>query len=166
MNGAHLHLLVNHLPVLGVPFGVLLGAFGLARRDDGVARAALGVLVLCAAATYAAGWTGGGAEHVLERAVAGIDHGRIHAHEEWADRASIAAYVVAALALATLALSWGRALRRGLALACVVLALVPAALLARTATLGGEIRHTEITAEGAARLDALPQHRERGGDDG
>lgn len=145
MNGAQIHLLINHLPVLGVPFGLFLGAFGLARREDAVAKAGLVVLVLAALSAYAAAWSGEGAEHVVERLVAGIDHPLIHAHEEWADRSAWAAYAVGLLALAAVGFSWGKPLRRGLAVAAVALALVPSGLLAYAAHLGGEIRHTELS---------------------
>lgn len=147
MNGAQIHLLLNHLPVLGVPFGLLLGAFGLARREDAVAKAALVVLVLSALSAYATAWSGEGAEHTVERLVASIDHASIHAHEEWADWSAWAAYAVGLLALVAVGLSWGKPLRRGLAVAAVALALVPAGLLAWTAHLGGEIRHTELSGQ-------------------
>ncbi len=147
MNGAQIHLLLNHLPVLGIPFGLFLGAFGLARREDAITKAALGVLVLSAIATYAAGWSGEGAEHVVERLVAGIDHHAIHEHEEWADRASWAAYVVGVLALAGLGLSWGKPLRRAVAVAAIALAIIPAGMMAWAAHLGGEVRHTELSGQ-------------------
>ena len=34
MNGAHLHLIVTHLPVLGVLFGTVLLALGLGRGSE------------------------------------------------------------------------------------------------------------------------------------
>ncbi len=154
MNGAQLHLLVNHLPVLGVPFGLLLGAYGLARREEAVTKAALGVLVLAALFAYVSMWSGDGAEHILKRLVAGIDRHSIHEHEEWAERAAYAAYAAGLLALVTLGLSWGKVLRRGLAVATVALALVPAGLLVWSGHLGGEIRHTELS--GQAAPDASP----------
>lgn len=147
MNGAQLHLLLNHLPVLGVPFGLLLGAYGLARKQDAVVKAALGVLVLSALAAAGTIYTGEGAEHTVERLVAGIDHRAIHEHEEWSERSSWAAYAVGVLALVALGLSWGKPLRRGLAMAAVALAVVPTGLLAYAAHLGGEVRHTELSGQ-------------------
>jgi len=41
MNGAHLHLLLNHIPVIGVPLGLLLLAFAFLRRSEEWKRAAL-----------------------------------------------------------------------------------------------------------------------------
>ena len=46
MNGAHLHLLIDHIPVLGVPFGVGLLAASLWRMNRTLQLAGLVVLVL------------------------------------------------------------------------------------------------------------------------
>jgi hypothetical protein len=150
MNGAHLHLLVNHLPILGVVFGLGLALFALARREDAILRAALGVFVIVGLSGYAAMWTGGEAEDVVEEAVPSVADATIHEHEEMAEKAAIAGYALGALALLTLGLSWGKALRRPLALATVAVSLVVAGMMAYTGNLGGEIRHTEITAGGTA----------------
>lgn len=150
MNGAHLHLVLNHLPVLLAPVGLGLGVYAHARRQDDVLRAALGVLVLTAVAAFAANWTGAGAEHVLEAAVPSVSEDAIHAHEAWADRSSLAAYLLGALALGTLVLSRASGPRRPLVLATLAVALGVTGLMAYTATLGGEIRHTEILASAAS----------------
>ncbi len=163
MNGAQIHLLLNHLPVLGVPFGLFLGAFGLIRREDVLAKAGLVVLVLAALSAYATAWSGEGAEHTVERLVAGINDHTIHEHEEWADRSAWASYAVGLLALAAVGLSWGKPLRRGLAIAAIALALVPAGLLAYAAHLGGEIRHTELSGQAvseAPRATPVADHDE------
>ena len=46
MNAAHLHLMLNHLPLLGVLFGLLLLAAGIAQRNDVLKRAALVTLAV------------------------------------------------------------------------------------------------------------------------
>lgn len=163
MNGAHLHLLVNHVPILGVIFGLGLGVYALVRHQDDVVRAALGVLVLAAIGAFAANWTGEGAEHVLERAVPSVSEDAIHEHAEFADKASIAAYVLGGLALVTLGLSWGKALRRPLVYATLVGALVVSGLLAYTANLGGGIRHTEISTVSDSAPPPGNSDSERGG---
>ena len=48
MNPAHLHLMLNHIPVLGTAFGLGLLAFALWRRSDELKKTALGVFVLVA----------------------------------------------------------------------------------------------------------------------
>lgn len=48
MNWAHVHLLLNHVPVLGTIFGLALLGYALMRRNDGLTRVALGVFVVVA----------------------------------------------------------------------------------------------------------------------
>ena len=46
MNAAHLHLMVNHLPVVGTPVILALLLWGLVRRSRDIQRAALGGAVV------------------------------------------------------------------------------------------------------------------------
>lgn len=49
MNAAHLHLALNHLPVVGSFFALLLLAWGMFRRSEEIKRTALlGVVVVTA----------------------------------------------------------------------------------------------------------------------
>jgi len=146
MNGAYLHLLVNHLPVLGALFGLGLAAYGLARSQPSVIRAALGVFVIVAVGAWAANWTGEKAEHVLEEAVPTVSEAEIHEHEEMAEKAAWTAFALGALALVTLGMAWGgKELRRPLVLGTVALSVAVSGLMGYTAKLGGKIRHhTEI----------------------
>src|SRR3954469_20251907 len=43
LNAAHIHLLVNHVPVFGTIFAALLIAWGLLRKSEEVLRLGLGV---------------------------------------------------------------------------------------------------------------------------
>ena len=45
MNGAHLHLILTHVPVLGVAFGTVLLGFGLLRNNRVIQQTGLAVLV-------------------------------------------------------------------------------------------------------------------------
>lgn len=149
LEAPHLHLMVNHLPVLGTPFALVLGAVGLLRRQDVLVRAALVTLLVVAGASWAAARTGDEAEDIVEE-LPGVSEERIHRHEEaaeWAARGG------EALGLVALVLLWtGR--RRGPSRAGVAILLLLAAglagWLAYTANLGGEIRHPEIRAGGTA----------------
>ena len=144
MNGAHLHLVLNHFPVLGTLFGIGLGLYALARREDALLKAALGVFLLVGVSGYAASWSGEEAEDVLEVAVPTVSHDVIHEHEEMAEKAAIGGYVLGVLSLLTLGLSWGKPIRKPFALATLATAFVVGGLMVYTANLGGEIRHTEI----------------------
>ena len=48
MNWAHIHLSLNHLPVVGTFFGVLLLLLALLRKSEELKRGSLGVFALTA----------------------------------------------------------------------------------------------------------------------
>jgi hypothetical protein len=150
VNVAQLHLLLNHVPTIGsvVVLGLLLLAF--ARRNEHLTHAGLEVLFVIAVLTLPAYVTGVAAQQQLrERSDVVVDAIRMH-HD-----AALMGFTVTEFAgfLAWVAL-WqtrrrGRA-ARGLVPAVILLLLVAVALTGRAATLGGEIRHPEIRADGAA----------------
>lgn len=147
MNWAHIHLVLNHAPVLGTVFGLVLFAYALARRDEGLKRIGLGVFVIVALVALPVFFTGEPAEGVVE-GTAGISEPLIEAHESAALFALIGVELLGAVALAGLLFTRGRArpLSAPLARATVLVSLIAAALMARTANLGGKIHHTEIRA--------------------
>ena len=62
MNQVHLHLLMNHLPILGVPFGLLLLCAGMLRQSDELKKAALLTFVVAALLAVPVYFTGEPAE--------------------------------------------------------------------------------------------------------
>jgi len=66
MNATHLHLMLNHLPVLGTAFGLGLLLFGLWRRSNELKKTALGVFVIIALAGVPVYLTGEPAEDGVE----------------------------------------------------------------------------------------------------
>ena len=66
MNGAHWHLLINHIPVLGTIFGLGLLAFGWWRKSEEIKKAALGTFVIIALGAVAAFLTGEPAEDTVK----------------------------------------------------------------------------------------------------
>lgn len=150
MNPAHLHLLTNHVPVMGTIFGfILLGVAVMLRKTD-VARSGLLVLALAAVVAVPAYLSGEPAEEIAE-GLPGVAHAIVEEHEEAALPAFIAMEVAGALALVGLVV-WRRAEKMpGAYLAAMlIVTLVAAIAIGRTALLGGEIRHTEIRAGAAA----------------
>lgn len=143
MNWAHLHLMLNHLPVLGTLFGLALLAWALLRRNEALQRAALATFVLTALAAIPVFLTGEPAEEIVED-LAGTAEAAIEAHEEAAVIALIAIEALGATALAALLLFRKRIVPRPLAGAALVFALATAGWMAQTANLGGRIRHAEL----------------------
>ncbi len=152
MNPVHLHLLLNHAPVVGIPIAGVLLAWGIAQADRRLQRTAFALLVALALLTLPVFLTGEPAEETVEH-LPGVAETMIGRHEDLATFAAAATAALGLIAVAALALSRkGRAVPRPAALAGLVGVIASAAFLTPTAYLGGQIRHTEIrgAAAGAA----------------
>lgn len=167
MDFAYLHIVTNHIPIIGVPIGVALLVFGLWRRSDELKTFSLNlfaVLGLAALATFLLGQAG---EDFVEE-LNGISEDAIHSHEDFAKIALASVLltaIVSALALAypfikafiSRSKANGMALLEGessmaakpyfpamVVLPVLALAIISTALLGYTGKLGGMIRHTEF----------------------
>jgi hypothetical protein len=159
MNAAHLHLVINHLPIAGAFLSVPLVAIALWRRNDrGLIIAAALVLTLAAAGSLAALETGGHAEEVVQH-LPGTANDLIEVHEE---RAEAAAWLSLATAVGSLALL-GLALRRDQAVPSSMIAALLAATVATSGAMawtgkaGGVIRHPEIRGDGGGIAAVISQ---------
>ena len=162
MNGAHLHLVLTHVPVLGTGFGTLLLAVGWYRRSRPLQQAALATLAFSAVAAGAAYWTGEGAEEAVEH-LAGIQDAVVEAHEEAGLLGMIVAGVAGAAALLTLVSGRrGRQMSRILVGLNLVIALAASGVLTWVANLGGRIGHPEILNGQTASVEAGEEETERG----
>lgn len=142
-NWAHVHLMLNHIPVLGVPFGLALLIVGLVRKNETLIRSALVVFAVVAALTVIVYETGEPAEEVVEH-MPGITESRINTHEESAEASLAVTSILGIVALAG-ALRFRRSgsVPRWFALSTLLLGLVTVGFLSWTAFLGGEIHHPE-----------------------
>ena len=146
MNVAHLHLLLNHVPTVGsvVALGLLLLA--LVRRDEGLKHAGLEVIFAIAVLTLPVYISGVAAYREL-RDQPELSEVAVLLHQD----AALAGFALTEFAgFVAWAGLWqtrrrGRA-ASGIVAAVVVLLTVALAVMARAATLGGEIRHPEIRA--------------------
>lgn len=144
MNPAHLHLLLNHVPVLGTLFGVALVLLAMRWRSRDLEAAALWVFLATAIAAVPVYLTGEPAEEVVE-SLPGVTEAAIEEHEEAALMSLWAVETLGLIALAGLILGrGGRTAPRVLRVATLVVAVAAAGLMAWTANLGGQVRHTEI----------------------
>jgi hypothetical protein len=154
MNGAHIHLIVTHLPVLGVVFGTFLLGFGLFRKNRVTQQTALSVLVLAGLAAGAAYLTGEGAEEAIEATV-GAGKPLLERHEAAGLFGLVIAGMAGAMALVVLASGRkGRPLSKGLAVLNLLIALAASGTLAWVANLGGQIGHPEIRSGAIAPVGA------------
>ena len=157
MSSIHLHLLLNHVPIIGTVLGVLLLAVAVARRSDELGRVALWLFALLAGTSVLVFLTGEPAEELVEK-LPGFSEALTERHEEAALAATIVMGVVGLFSLVVLAVFRRRPLARWATPVALVMALGATAAMGYAANLGGQIRHTEIRAASAATVD-------RGGDD-
>lgn len=143
----HLHLALNHFPIIGLPVAAIVVAWGLARKSPETLRAGLVLLVLCAAFTPAVMSTGESAHDAYDGAdfVDSAGYAWMTEHGERAGRAAFAAYVAGAAALLAFGLAFFAA-RAGRIFAAfaVVAALVASGLGVWTADAGGKIRRPDF----------------------
>jgi hypothetical protein len=147
MSATHVHLMLNHLPVLAGLFGMLLLGAGLLRKSEDLKRAGLLLFVGGSLGALPVYLTGQPAETTV-RTLPGITSRELEKHKEVAQLALSAVLVLGGLSAAAFWLfRKGAAVPRGFALGVLAVALLSSGLLAWTAHLGGQIRHTEIRAD-------------------
>jgi uncharacterized membrane protein len=156
MDPVQLHLLTNHIPVLGVLFATLALAVGVLGRSRPIARFGIACLAGAAIAVVPVYFSGEPAEESLENAVS-LSETSVDRHE---DAAGTAAILLAALGAAALFV-WLRS-RSGDGLprasrAVLVAALAVSAIVIWTAHLGGQIRHTELDRTKTAGVEGTMQ---------
>jgi len=147
MNGAHLHLIANHLPIVGVIIGTLVMVVGLILKKDQIKQTALGINLFSAITALFAFFTGEEAEEVVED-IPGISETLIHIHEEYAEiffNLSILIGVISIVAL-YLSIKGSKYAKYGFVL-CLALSIALIVIGKQVGTSGGEIRHTEIRSE-------------------
>ena len=144
MNAAHFHLAINHLPVLGLFWG--LGVLIVGRFIHSGVTVRVGFWLCVAAGSFAipAYLTGEPAEEIVEK-LPDISKALIEQHEEAASIALAATLLVGVLALGSLFLARGARPISTLSFSIVTgVALIAFGCMAWTAKLGGEIHHPEI----------------------
>ena len=159
LNLPHLHLLLNHLPTVGTVIAVGLLLMSFVRRNEALQRIGLEVLCVIALLTIPAYISGVGTQQMLTAQEPSVqDLGlpdrtpeRMTAHHD----AAVSAFALMVLAggFAWLGLWQSRRVGRPGRItmgAVVLLSIVTVAAMARTATLGGDIRHPEIGGTEAA----------------
>jgi membrane-associated PAP2 superfamily phosphatase len=155
---AHLHVLLNHIPIIGLPMIGALLIWGLLRREDAVIRVALIGTILVAIGTWGVDLTG-------DPAIDDIRHADwfqrqvVHAHEAAGDKANILAIVAGIAALGTLVMArGGKPFSRTLGLVTLGLIVFAAMGAAWAGWEGGKIRHTEFGLTPAAVPDTSGPH--------
>jgi hypothetical protein len=144
MDYTHLHLLLNHFPIIGTLIGGGVMLWGMVRNNKTVKAVAAVIIMAMTVMAVPVYLTGEPAEERVEH-LPGISEPIIEEHEEAAE---LAIWLMAAAGAASLAalLQQYRSDSKvpfGMATLLTLLAFVA---MARVGYLGGQIRHTELRA--------------------
>lgn len=146
MSAAHVHLLLNHLPILGTLFSLLLLLYGLVRKSDEIKRVSFGSFIITSLVTIPAYGSGLAATSIVE-GLPDVSKTIIEQHQQAALITLVTIEILGAVALLTLWLSRRSPdTRRWLVLVVLVLAILAGGLGMWTGNLGGQVRHTEVRA--------------------
>ena len=144
VNVAHLHLLLNHVPTVGIVLGLGLFLLSSVRRNDHLRHASHEVFFLIALVTLPAYLTGVAAQTAI-MGRPDVSAEAIAAHHDGALLAFILMEITGFVAWLSLWQSRRLARPAGwTSPATLLLAVVTLALMAGAANMGGEIRHPEI----------------------
>jgi uncharacterized membrane protein len=144
MNDAHLHLIVNHFPIVGITIGLLVLIVGYLIKNQQVKATSLGIFIFSALAAIAANYTGEGAEEIVEK-IPGISESLIHDHEETAELFLTLSLILGGAALITLFLQIKKMEVAVYGNILVIILSISSLVSANyVGVSGGEIRHTEI----------------------
>jgi uncharacterized membrane protein len=142
-NVAHLHIAINHTPVVLMPAALIILAMGVWRRSESVFRTGIVVAwagVAFGLATYLTGDAAADLVMAVEKSQAKILDPIVGAHDASAGWALGSAVLVAVAGL----WAWRRkGLGREVTVPLLVLTALSTLILGRTALLGGRIRHPE-----------------------
>ena len=154
MNAAHVHLLLNHLPIIGILVGFIILVSGFVFKSALTRRIGNITLFFAAVFVYPSFNNGEGAEEVVEN-MPGVSEGLIEKHEELAEQMVNFVTILLPLLLVTFYADWKQ---KGFlkyvqwtVLAVSFIVIVYGKLVGTT---GGEIRHTEIRTEQVGGGDA------------
>ncbi len=150
MNDAHLHLLVNHFPIIGTLFGLGILISGMLLKNNSVKNTAYILFIVAAVFSAFSMGTGEGAEELVED-LPSIGKQIIHEHEEIAEKFAIIMYATGLFGLLSLYTSIkNHKLAKTISYVTLALAIFAAVFAKSVGTTGGEIRHTEIRANSGA----------------
>jgi amino acid transporter len=160
MDATHMHLLVNHIPILGSIFGALLLGIGMALRNRSVEITALCTLLLAVLFTLPAYFSGEEAEHMVEH-MASVSEYELEEHEEHAELSVWMMVASGVMALMTL-VSYSKAkhLTNITRMATLIVSLIAFATMVPLALHGGKIIHSELRGSPTDGVEHEVQHHE------
>jgi uncharacterized membrane protein len=144
MNEAHLHMVVNHFPIIGTILAIGILIAGLLSKNRSIINTSYVLFVIGAIFGILSMNTGEGAEELVED-MPGIGWKIIHEHEELAEKMALLLDILGVLSLVGFYFQYKKNAKEKL-VSYIILLIGIASLfvIQKVGTSGGEIRHTEI----------------------
>jgi len=144
MNGAHIHLILGHIPIVGAGFTTLLLLFALVNKSRDIKQSSLWFAVITGVAALVTYLTAESAENIVKK-IPGITEDIIEPHETLALYYLLSLLFIAVVALAGLFLSRASvSVLHKFVIIIFILNILATLLAVQTGISGGKIRHTEI----------------------
>lgn len=161
MNAAHLHLVLNHFPVIGSGIAIFVLLIGIIKKSDDVKKVSVLILILTALVTIPVYLTGDKAQEKIEGNYEDVEESEINSHEDFALYSFIVMDIAGAISLISIFLfKKPKVLPNSFAYFLLILLLIVNGMMAYTANLGGRIHHPEI------REDKMPWESSSGTNEG
>lgn len=143
-NAAHLHLILNHFPIIGTAITVLVLGYGLMINNDHIKRLGMFLIILLALVTIPVFATGDEADGFI-KGQEGVLEENIEPHEEFAEKSVIAMYITGGIALIGLLIfRKTKPVPMWFGLVLLGFLIVVNMMMIYTGHLGGKISHSEI----------------------
>jgi uncharacterized membrane protein len=147
MNDAHLHMVVNHFPIIGTILAIGILVAGLLNKNQSIINTAYILFIIGAIFGILSMNTGEGAEELVED-MPGIGWKIIHEHEELAEKMALLLDILGVLSLVGFYFQYKRNSKQKLvSYLILIIGIASLFVIQKVGTSGGEIRHTEIRNE-------------------
>jgi uncharacterized membrane protein len=145
MNQTHIHLLLNHFPVIGTLIGSCLLLWGIIKKNENTKSTAAFLLACMAIIAIPVFLTGEPAEESVEK-ISGVSEQVIKLHEEAAEIAIWLMGITGIISVVAMMMAFKKLKQAGnVFILAFIFSAICFASMARTGYLGGQIRHTEIS---------------------
>ena len=143
MNSVQMHLALTHVPVILSFVGLIMLVVAFFIKNSTLTKTAYFLILIAGLSAMPVYFSGEGTEEAIEN-LPGVSDAVVEKHEEVAKMAMISIAIAGLVALAALFSLRRQAASRVFKIVVLMLAITSGGLMAQTAHLGGQIRHTEI----------------------
>lgn len=141
MNSVYIHLITNHIPFFGIIFGLISLTISILKNSNDLKKLGLITIIISSVMILPVYFSGDKAEKIVED-LPGVSEQLIEEHEDMA-KVSVASSLILGF-LAFIAVFLKDKKQKNVLFLILLVGLISEIAIIRTASLGGQIRHTEI----------------------